>query len=76
MTAHQDRRTDGLTLTPDAGLAVQPSSAVAVLVSIKVSEGQKKKKKMVRQKNYWTMKLLRTINVSARNPGLLCQAYS
>ena len=43
MTAHQDRRTDGLTLTPDAGLAVQPSSAVAVLVSIKVSEGQKEK---------------------------------
>lgn len=44
MTAHQDRRTDCLTLTPDAGLAVQPSSAVAVLVSIKVSEGQKKEK--------------------------------
>ena len=35
---------DGLTLTPDAGLAVQPSSAVAVLVSIKVSADQKKKK--------------------------------
>ena len=32
-----------LTLTPDAGLAVQPSSAVAVLVSIKVSVGQKRK---------------------------------
>lgn len=32
-----------MTLTPDAGLAVQPSSAVAVLVSIKVSVGQKRK---------------------------------
>lgn len=74
MTTHQDRRTDGLTLTPDAGLAVQPSSAVAVLVSIKVSEGQKKEN-IVSQKNYWTVKLLRTVNVSARNPGLLCQAY-
>lgn len=74
MTTHQDRRTDGLTLTPDAGLAVQPSSAVAVLVSIKVSEGQKKEN-IVSQKNYWTVKLLRTVNVRARNPGLLCQAY-
>lgn len=74
MTTHKDRRTDGLTLTPDAGLAVQPSSAVAVLVSIKVSEGQKKEN-IVSQKNYWTVKLLRTVNVRARNPGLLCQAY-
>lgn len=72
MTAHQDRRTDGLTLTPDAGLAVQPSSAVAVLVSIKVSEGQKEK--MVRQKNYWTVKLLRTVNVSDKNPGAPLQS--
>lgn len=34
---------EALTLTPDAGLAVQPSSAVAVLVSIKVSVDQKEK---------------------------------
>lgn len=29
---------------------------------------------MVRQKNYWTVKLLRTVNVSARNPGAPLQS--
>lgn len=33
----------GLILTPEAGLAVHPSSAVAVLVSINVSANQKEK---------------------------------
>lgn len=32
----------GLILTPEAGLAVHPNSAVAVLVSINVSANQKK----------------------------------
>lgn len=64
---------DGLKLTPDAGLAVQPSSAVAVLVSIKVSADQKKKK-MVNQKGDWTvalmfLKLLMTVNISDRSPA-------
>lgn len=38
-----------LTLTPEAGLAVQPSSAVAVLVSISVSENQKERRIGIRR---------------------------
>lgn len=67
---------EGLTLTPDVGLAVQPSSAVAVLVSINVSVDQKEKIWLegLLDSGLYVHEVTYEHNVSARSLGPLCEA--